>query len=168
MRSPAVVIVAAFSLSACAVAWRNTYNIESATPSAVTIAYDASLTSSHAIVGVANQSCSQFDKVAVPKSQTRSGWGIERIFFVCDTPGEAALEPRAQLRDMVVTFNPAQVPPAPIPSFAPVESRMPRTPPPLPVGTYEPSVPKPSVPNQCIGVVTVPTGATGTNPCPQP
>lgn len=156
-------------LTGCVAAWGNSYKIESESSAALTIAYDPSLTDSHQIESVANQSCAHYGKAAVPKSQTMSGWGIARISFVCDTPLQAESESRITLRDLTVFYDPSPVQP---PSTSAPTSPRPAifTPPAAPASTPLPDLgqsyaPMPSRPSGgCIGVAHVPFNTA--LPCP--
>jgi hypothetical protein len=71
------------SLNGCVLVWGRTYNVEFANSSSVTIRYSTSFTDSGYVQGVAQASCDQYGKDAVPGSWSDSGIGLRTETYFC-------------------------------------------------------------------------------------
>jgi hypothetical protein len=189
----ALVIAAALTtgLSGCVAVWGSAWHIEDETPTAVVIRYDAGLMDTWRVQNHANDVCSKYKKIAVPKSQRMGvvlpGGSIAEIVYSCDTADQAALDYHAPLQNMSGFITPAAArmlsnmpdPQPPVyqqPAFVPVTPILPipqytapyRPPPEVPVAGYHDLMktyerPPPPPPGVCVGSVRVPASAI---PCP--
>jgi len=73
------------SLGGCVAVWGKTYNVEFSNSSSVTIQYSTSFTDSGYVQAVAQASCSQYGKDAVPGSWNDSGIGLRTQTYLCVT-----------------------------------------------------------------------------------
>jgi hypothetical protein len=83
MKSKSIVVMASGLLSACALAWGQSYHVEFASSSSITINYDPGLTNMGEIQNVAQENCDKYGKDAIPQSKSNSPWGLSTMSFVC-------------------------------------------------------------------------------------
>ncbi len=79
----AYVAFAASCLTGCVAVWGRAYDVDAASPSAVSIKYDAHFTSASNVQKVAQAKCGRYDEVAISRGESTSLWGITTADFAC-------------------------------------------------------------------------------------
>jgi len=79
----AAVALMSVTLTGCVAAWGQSYKIEFASSTSITINYDPAFTNIGALQSVAQENCDKYKKDALPQASASAGWGLRTISFLC-------------------------------------------------------------------------------------
>lgn len=83
MRNLALVFLGCVALSGCVAVWQDSYHIEYANDSSISINSDPMFVNAGGLQKVAQQHCQKFGRDAVPRPGENSPWGLRLYTFDC-------------------------------------------------------------------------------------